>query len=152
MFCKSASNSHYVAFDVFRNRDICKLRATIKTPLKQRQIRFQRSSLRAEYPKYTPLTWKSDAKFSFIFQEWEYIINFSIIDEFCGLKCRLELGSDFTRHTLRCDQQNCGSRPKGAVGQMSKRCVAASPKQPFDTSCSIFVGQRAALRTKRSLI
>nr|WP_319948220.1 hypothetical protein [uncultured Shimia sp.] len=45
---------------------------------------------------------------------------------------------------------NRQKRPKGAVGQMPKRCVAAFPKLPFDTLCSIFVGQRAALRTKQA--
>jgi hypothetical protein len=39
-------------------------------------------------------------------------------------------------------------RPTSAVGQMSKRCVAASPKLPFNTLCSIFVGRMAALQTK----
>lgn len=37
-------------------------------------------------------------------------------------------------------------RPTPAFGQMAKCCTAASPKQPFNTLCSIFVGQRAALR------
>lgn len=39
-------------------------------------------------------------------------------------------------------------RPTPAIGQISKCCIAASPKQPFNTLCSIFVGQRAAQRTK----
>ena len=37
-------------------------------------------------------------------------------------------------------------RPKPDLGQLSRCCVAASPKQPFDTLCSIFVGLRSAER------
>ncbi|MEP6344707.1 MAG: hypothetical protein ABJ082_02710, partial [Parasphingorhabdus sp.] len=36
--------------------------------------------------------------------------------------------------------------PTDDLGQLSKCCIAASPKLPFDTLRSIFVGQRAAER------
>lgn len=37
-------------------------------------------------------------------------------------------------------------RPKPDLGEMSRCCIVASPKQPFDALRSIFAGQRAALR------
>ena len=40
------------------------------------------------------------------------------------------------------------SRPKSAVDEICMRRIPAYPKQPFNTLCSVIVGQRAALRTK----
>lgn len=46
-----------------------------------------------------------------------------------------------------CKGRHYPEQPETDIGARSKHCVAASPKQLFDTSGGIFVGRRVALRT-----